>query len=94
VNTRQLVDQISKKTGSTKATTQAIVAATIETIQEQVKKGQKIKLAGFGTFEVVKRAARAGRNPFNGEKVNIPASKHPKFRTSKVWKLAVNSRKS
>lgn len=92
MNTKELVDVVAKKTGATKSAALEIVNATVEAIQLSVKKGQKVKLAGFGTFEVVKRAARKGRNPYNGEPVSIPASKHPKFRTSKVWKNAVNGK--
>ena len=92
MNTRELVDAVAKKTGSTKSVAQEVVKATIEAIQEKVKKGQKVKLAGFGKFEVVKRAARKGRNPFNGEAVSIPAAKHPKFRPSRVWRETVNKR--
>ena len=56
----------------------------------KVKEGEKIQLVGFGTFEVIERAAREGRNPLTGEKMKIKASKAPKFKAGKALKDAVN----
>lgn len=69
----------------------SIVDEFIEVIHEGLVKGEKISLLKFGTFEVVQRAAREGRNPQTGESITIAASKTPKFKASKVLKDAVNS---
>ena len=58
--------------------------------QTGCKKGEKIQLVGFGTFEVTERAAREGRNPQTNEPMSIPASKAPKFKAGKALKDAVN----
>ena len=64
--------------------------AFIDVITEELKKGEKIQLVGFGTFEVAERAAREGRNPLTGETMQIKASKAPKFKAGKALKDAVN----
>ena len=56
----------------------------------KIKKGEKVQLVGFGTFEVVKRAAREGRNPQTGKAMKIKASKAPKFKAGKALKDALN----
>ena len=73
------------KTDSEKA-----LKAFIDVVTEELKKGEKIQLVGFGTFEVTERAAREGRNPLTGEKMQIKASKAPKFKAGKALKDAVN----
>ena len=77
--------EVSKKDLTT------ILDGIIETIKTNVASGEKIALAGFGTFEAVKRAARTGRNPKDGSTIQIPASKSPKFKASKNFKDVVNS---
>ena len=64
--------------------------AFIEVVTEELKKGEKIQLVGFGTFEVAERAARDGRNPQTGEVMPIPASKAPKFKAGKALKDEIN----
>ena len=64
--------------------------AFTDVITEELKKGGKIQLVGFGTFEVSKRAAREGRNPQSGKVMKIAASKAPKFKAGKALKDAVN----
>ena len=59
-------------------------------MSEELQKGEKIQLVGFGTFEVVERAAREGRNPLTGAKMKIKASKAPKFKAGKALKDVVN----
>ena len=59
-------------------------------IQKALKKGDKVQLVGFGTFEVKKTAARTGHNPRTGEKLKIKASKTPKFKAGKAFKDALN----
>jgi DNA-binding protein HU-beta len=67
--------------------------AFIEVVSDELKKGEKIQLVGFGTFEVTKRAARTGKNPQTGKAIKIPACKAPKFKAGKALKEAVNSKK-
>nr|MCR5585478.1 HU family DNA-binding protein [Lachnospiraceae bacterium] len=66
--------------------------AFIDVTTGALKKGDKIALVGFGTFEVVKRPARTGRNPQTKKAIQIPASKAPKFRAGKGLKDAVNNK--
>ena len=77
--------EVSKKDLTT------ILDGIIETIKVNVASGEKIALAGFGSFEVVERAARKGRNPQTNEEIIIPASKSPKFKASKNFKDVVNA---
>lgn len=90
MNKQELVDSVAKKTGLPKTKAQDAVQAMIETIKTSLKKGDEVRLVGFGTFSVAKRAATTGRNPRTGEKINIPASKQPKFKAGKELKEAVN----
>ena len=77
--------EVSKKDLTT------ILDGIIETIKVNVASGEKIAIAGFGTFEAVERAAREGKNPRTQEKLIIPASKAPKFKAGKAFKDAVNA---
>lgn len=90
MNKQELVDSVAKKTGLPKTKAQDAVQAMIETIKASLKKGDEVRLVGFGTFSVAQRAATTGRNPRTGEKINIPASKQPKFKAGKELKEAVN----
>ena len=65
--------------------------AFTDVVEEELKKGEKIQLVGFGTFEVSERAAREGRNPQTGETMKIEACKAPKFKAGKALKDAVNA---
>ena len=62
----------------------------MESVQDALKKGDKVALVGFGTFEVAERAARDGKNPQTGEIIKIKASKAPKFKAGKAFKDALN----
>ena len=90
MNKTELVEAIASKTELTKADSERALKAFIETVTEQLKKGDKISLVGFGTFEVAERAAREGRNPSTGKKIKIAACKAPKFKAGKGLKDAVN----
>lgn len=90
MNKAELVDVVAKKASLTKADAQRAVEACLEGIKGTLKKGGEVRLVGFGTFSVAKRAATTGRNPRTGEKIKIPASKQPKFRAGKELKKAVN----
>ena len=67
------------------------IGALIEIITGALKKGDKVALVGFGTFEVRKRAARTGRNPATGAELKIKASKQPAFKAGATLKAAVNA---
>lgn len=89
MNKPELVAAISEKTELSKSITERIVNAFVDTVTEELTKGGKVQLVGFGTFEVVDRAAREGRNPQSGEVMTIPACKAPKFKPGKTLKDAV-----
>jgi DNA-binding protein HU-beta len=93
MNRKELVEALAKKTDSTKADAERNVAALIEVITATLKKGDKLALVGFGTFEVRKRAARTGRNPKTGAELKIKASKQPAFKAGATLKTAVNGAK-
>ncbi|HOO79745.1 MAG TPA: HU family DNA-binding protein [Lachnospiraceae bacterium] len=90
MNKTELVAAVADKAGITKKDAEAVVAAFTETVTKELKKGGKVQLVGFGTFEVTKRAARTGRNPQTGADMKIPASKAPKFKAGKAFKDALN----
>ena len=90
MNRAELVSAMSDKTGLSKKDTENALKAFTEIVTKQLKKGDKIQLVGFGTFEVSKRAARTGRNPQTGKEMKIKASKAPKFKAGKALKDAVN----
>ena len=93
MNRKELIDALATKTGSSKADADRSIAALIDIITATLKKGDNVALVGFGTFEVRKRAARAGRNPATGEAIKIKASKQPAFRAGATLKAAVNGGK-
>lgn len=93
MNRKELIDALADKTGSSKADADRNIAALIEIVTATLKKGDNVALVGFGTFEVRKRAARAGRNPATGEAIKIKASKAPAFKAGATLKAAVNGAK-
>ena len=93
MNKEELVEAVAKETGLTLKDSKAAVKAMLDTFTKELSKGHDVTLIGFGTFSVVKRAARKGRNPQTGEEIKIPASKTPKFRPGKALKDSVNKRK-
>ncbi len=90
MNKTELVAAMAEQAELSKKDSEKALKAFIDVVTTQLKKGDKIQLVGFGTFEVVKRAAREGRNPLTGEKMKIKASKAPKFKAGKALKDAVN----
>ena len=85
-----LVDVIAGKVKISKTASLAAVDALTEAITKALKKGDKVTLTGFGTFDVVKRAAREGVNPQTRQKIKIKATKAPRFKAGKLLKAAVN----
>ena len=91
MNKTELVVSIAEKAAISKKDAEKALSAFLDTVAEELKKGEKIQLVGFGTFEVSERAARTGRNPQSGEEMQIPASKAPKFKAGKALKDMVNA---
>lgn len=90
MNKQELVAAMADKAGLTKKDAEEALKAFTEVVTAELKKGEKIQLVGFGTFEVSTRAAREGRNPQTGKSMKIAASKAPKFKAGKALKDAVN----
>ena len=90
MNKTELVTEIAEKADTSKKEAEVVLRAFTDVVTEQLKKGEKIQLVGFGTFEVAERSARTGRNPQTGEEMQIAASKAPKFKAGKALKDAVN----
>ena len=90
MNKTELVAAMAEQAELSKKDSEKALKAFIDVVTEELKKGEKIQLVGFGTFEVTERAAREGRNPLTGEKMQIKASKAPKFKAGKALKYAVN----
>ena len=91
MNRMELVAAIAEKTELSKKDAEKALKAFTDVVAEELKKGEKIQLVGFGTFEVSERAAREGRNPANGQPMQIAASKAPKFKAGKALKDAINA---
>lgn len=89
MNKSELIAVVAERAGITKKDAEKAVAATLETITAELAKGEKVQLAGFGSFEVKTREARVGRNPRTNEAVQIPAAKAPAFKASKSLKEAI-----
>ncbi|GHU64342.1 DNA-binding protein HU [Clostridia bacterium] len=90
MNKAELVAAVAEKAGIQRTVAEKAVKAFTDVVSEQLVSGDKIQLVGFGTFEVVERAAREGRNPKSGEPMKIEASKSPKFKAGKALKDMVN----
>ncbi|HUX16665.1 MAG TPA: HU family DNA-binding protein [Phycisphaerae bacterium] len=89
MNLGDLKSGVAEAAGITKADAGKAVAAVFDTIAEALVQGEKITLAGFGTFSLTERGARTGRNPRTGEEVEIAAAKGVKFKAGKGLKDAV-----
>lgn len=82
----EFISEVATKLNTSKLQAEDLVKAFLETVEEQLVKGEKVQFTGFGTFEVVDRAAREGRNPKTGEAMSIPETKSPKFKPGKSLK--------
>ena len=89
MNRNELVDSVVTVSGLKKGEAEHAVDAVFDAIASALRKGDEVRIAGFGTFLVSQRAASEGRNPRTGEKIAIAASKQPKFRAGKGLKDAV-----
>ena len=91
MNKTELITVVAEKAELSKKDAEKAIKAFTDAVSEELVKGGKIQLVGFGTFEVAERAAREGRNPLTGEKITIAASKNPKFKAGKALKDLVNA---
>ena len=89
MNKTELVAAVAEKAGLSKKNAEVAVAAVIDSVVDSLKKGDKVSLLGFGTFEVRERAARTGKNPQTGAAIKIAACKVPAFKAGKALKDAV-----
>jgi DNA-binding protein HU-beta len=89
MNKQQLIEKIATEAHISKAQAEQILNVTVENIKKTVKKGDDVKIVGFGTFTKAKRKARMGRNPQTGKEIKIPASWYPKFRAGAEFKAAL-----
>lgn len=90
MNKTELVAAIAEQTELSKKDAEKALKAFTDIVADELKKGEKVQLVGFGTFEVSERAAREGRNPQSGETMTIAASKAPKFKAGKALKDMMN----
>jgi DNA-binding protein HU-beta len=90
MNKTDLVNCVVEQTGLMKKDCEKLVAAFTDSISDTLAKGEKVQIAGFGTFEVRERAEREGRNPLTGETLKIAAGKVPAFRAGKALKEKIN----
>ena len=91
MNKTELVAAIAEQTELSKKDAEKALKAFTDIVTEELKKGEKVQLVGFGTFEVSERAAREGRNPQTGKTMKIAASKAPKFKAGKALKDMINN---
>lgn len=90
MNKQELISTMASETGLTKKDCGAALDAYIGAVKASLKKGDAVRLVGFGTFDVKKRTERTGKNPRTGASMKIPASKAPVFKAGKDLKDAVN----
>ena len=91
MNKTELVAAIAESAELSKKDAEKALKAFVDVVADELKKGEKVQLVGFGTFEVSERAAREGRNPQTGETMTIAASKAPKFKAGKALKDMINA---
>ena len=90
MNKTELIAAIAEQAELSKKDTEKALKALVDIVGEELKKGEKVQMVGFGTFELSERPERAGRNPQTGEVMQIAASKTPKFKAGKALKDLVN----
>jgi DNA-binding protein HU-beta len=90
MNKQELIASVADVSGLGKGDTSKAVESVFDVISAALKKGDEVRLVGFGTFSVSKRKASTGRNPRTGEPMTIKASTQPKFKAGKGLKDAVN----
>ncbi len=93
MNKKELIGKMAEKSGLSRRNAELALDAFISSVGDSLKKGEKVQLIGFGSFETVKTAKREGRNPSTGKAITIPAGKKPKFTAGKGLKELVNGKK-
>ncbi len=91
MNKAELIAAIAENAEISKKDAEKALKAFTDVVTDELKKGEKVQLVGFGTFEVAERAAREGRNPATNKTIKIPASKAPKFKAGKALKDTINA---
>ncbi len=91
MNKGEMTVTVAEKAGLEKGQAAAAIDAFLEAVKEALQRGERVSLIGFGTFQVVQREARMGRNPKTGEQIEIPAKKQVKFKPGKALSDSVNS---
>lgn len=86
----EMIEALATKTGLTKSECEKVFNATFDLFKDELAKGEKVSVAGFGTFKITERAARDGRNPLTGEKIRIKASKSVNFKVGSEFKGKIN----
>jgi DNA-binding protein HU-beta len=90
MNKAELIDRVARDTGLTKADSLRVIDAFLENVTKSLRKGEKVTLVGFGTFQTARRVARTGRNPRTGIPIRIDARRVPKFVPGKELKEEVS----
>lgn len=90
MNKSELVSAVAEKAEITKKDAEKFIQSFVDVVTDELAKGGKVQLVGFGTFDVAERKEREGRNPQTGEPMKIAASKAPRFKVGKALKDAVN----
>ena len=93
MNRKELVDAIARETGLSRKNDELAVRAFVDIVSEELRKGERVQISGFGSFEVSERPARTGINPKTGEAIEIHSSLTPKFKAGKSLKDLVNGKK-
>lgn len=86
MNKNEIINEVARKTGLSRREAEVGIQTMLDMIAKEVAKGGKVTLTGFGTFDVGKRKARSGVNPRTGKPINIPASKMPRFKPSRIMR--------
>ena len=90
MNKTELIAAAAEKSGITKKDAEQVICTTFDTIAQELQKGEKVQISGFGIFEVKEREARVGRNPRTNEAMQIPSTKVPTFKASKTLKEKIS----
>ena len=90
MNKAEFIAELANNSGLSKKDAEAVLKAFVKTVEDELRKGGKVQIVGFGTFEVSERAARVGINPHTRQPLTIEASKTPKFKGGKALKDAIN----
>ena len=92
MNKQDLIGQVADRAGLTRSDASRAVETMLEVVTSALKRGDEVRLVGFGNFSVTRRKASVGRNPRTGAPMQIKASSQPKFRPGRILKEAVQSR--